>query len=263
MIASSFATWLSALVPQTEVAITPTIFVILNTATGQNPMLEWTKQDWATNSIPLYYQTSMESILKYSPWLVEVNADKVTFISEWMAEQPDPAWGWCYTSTHDWLSQVDHWRQYLRVNIEGKLSVIRFQDPRLIELWLEQKPETLWQNLLATAHQLYLPNGTMGVTPSNGSLINTQFPWSLPLSYIEAWHNSSYGIKVRASNLDLQIWERSSTHAETIFQTHGDLATKLEFWLKQRIQQGENTMFTTLDMAFDALTDKKELPVHG
>lgn len=256
--------WLDTLVaPNAKSEQIPlSVFAILNTATEINPVPEWTQQAWMTNAIPLYYQTSMEPIVKYSPWLVEINTDKAKDINQWAIEQGALTWGWCYSSSQDWLSQIDHWRCYLRVNIAGKLSALRFQDPRLIALWLEQDMITLWQNLLATANNLYLPDGTTAKNLNPGRLVNSNFPWSLPQPYIEAWHNSSYGIKVRASNLDLAIWERSPELAKTLCQIHSNLVTALEHWLSQRAESGETTMYTSIDMAITALSDKKVIENH-
>lgn len=247
----------AVIVAEHALVTAPSIFVILNTTTEENLLATWTKQAWAVQSIPLYYQTSMESILKYSPWLLEVDVKQLTAVSEWVASQTDLSWGWCYTSTQAWRAQVEHWRRYLRVIIEGKLSALRFHDPRVIELWLEQAPDTLWQNLLATALQFYLPSGITRLNNDKRRVVNSQFPWPLPTAYSEAWYHSPFGINVRASNLDLQLWERSPSQASALCQTHGDLVLALATWLQQRINNGESIMNINLDMAFNALTQQQ------
>lgn len=214
------------------------IFVILDSLHEPNPLPLWTDKGWAKQMIPLYHQTPMKSILKASPWLLELEVAKSDEIAAWVDQQQGTPWGWAYTSAHPWQAQVRHWRNYLRILIDGQLRAVRLQDPRVLGLWLQQGDMALWQGLLAPVAALRLPNSNLYRRPAEASPIETPLPWALPPGLSTAWHHSRYGLKVKASNLEHQLWEQDGELAEALYQHGGELELQLEDWLAQQIDLG-------------------------
>lgn len=214
------------------------IFVILDSLHEPDPIPLWTEDGWAKQMIPLYYQTPMKSILKASPWLLELEVAKGGEIAAWVDNQQAAPWGWAYTSALPWPAQVQHWRNHLRILIDGQLRAVRLQDPRVLGLWLQQGDMALWQGLLAPVTTLRLPNQDVYSRPVEARPIETPLPWALPPELSTAWHHSRYGLKVKASNLEHQLWEQNGELAEALYQHGGELDLQLEAWLAQQIELG-------------------------
>jgi hypothetical protein len=214
-------------------------YAILNPLSEPNPLLTWIEQEWAGEFLPLYIQTPLESVLKASPWLLQLNPRKASEIQEWLiAQAPDSSWGWLYTSKQDWQAQRQHWQQYLRIVIDDDLKAVRFQDPRVVGIWLPHHNVDLWQGLLAPVIDIRLPNHALYHRPCDQQLINEQFPWVLPEVLSEAWHHSDIGIQAKVFNLHTDLWEQSPEQAEAWEAQGIALAERLRGWLVQRIEQG-------------------------
>lgn len=227
------------------------VFVIIDSLHEPNPIPLWAEEGWAKQMVPLYYQTPMKSLLKASPWLLELEVAKGSEIAAWVDRQQETPWGWAYTSELPWQAQMQHWRNHLRILIDGQLRAVRLQDPRVLGLWLQQGDIALWQGLLAPVTTLRLPNQVVYSRPAEVSPIETPLPWALPPGLSTAWHHSNYGLKVKASNLEYQLWEQDGELAEALYQHGGELDLQLEAWLTQQIKQGVRAQALTLTEAIN------------
>lgn len=214
-------------------------YVILDSLYEPDAVAHWYAQQWAVQMHPLYYRTPMESILKASPWLCQVAAEKLTEIELWVYEQQDPTWGWIYISEQPWQQQLTHWQNHLRIMIDGDLRAVRLQDPRVLSIWLSVKEPALWQGLLSPVTVLQLPDHTPEDRPHSLASDSSALPWVLPVSLSDAWYHSSFGIKVAASNFEVALWEQDAQLSESLYQHGGDLEKQLSAWLISAIEVGK------------------------
>jgi hypothetical protein len=248
-----FDEW-SHVVPQEQAA--PQIFVLLNTVTDPALLTTWIEKEWANQSIPLYAHTPMKTILPSSPWLLEVNIQHGADIAEWVDQHQHIPWGWAYTSIEPWWAQVTHWRSYLQVMMGERLRAIRFQDPRILGVWLTRNETALWHGLLSPVQSVRLPNGDSYVSPLMTEARNETFPWVLPASLIDAWHRSEFGLEMKASDFDLSAWETLPEQAEYYFQQGGELKAQFKSVLTTLAAQGKDLHVLTLPQLFELLNDR-------
>jgi hypothetical protein len=223
------------------------LYVMLDSLHVPNPISHWCEHEWVSQLRPLYYQTPLESMLKASPFLCQLAPSKLAEIERWIDEQLDTPWGWLYLSRQPWLQQITHWHNHLRILIDGQLRAVRLQDPRVLSLWLEEQEPALWQGLLDPVVALQLPGKPITYRPEQTRVVATQLPWILPTKLSDAWHHSPFGIKVAASNLEIDLWEQHPQLAESIYQASGEIAVPLSTWLKTQIAQGKSVRSVTLD----------------
>lgn len=197
------------------------LYILLNPLDEQKPVETFYKNDWVEIGQPLYIQTPMESILNASPWLIKVKSSCFPDIKQWMHDTQS-SWGWLYHSQQGWNEQLAHWKLYLRANIHDDFRALRFYDPRVLGLWLDIDEPELWYYLLAPVESIYLPCGNLYLRPQYPALPLTP-PWVVPLSLLQAWSNSEYGIRAKASNLEIQLWETNPEKAEYLTDHYGNI----------------------------------------
>ncbi|MBV7597498.1 DUF4123 domain-containing protein [Aeromonas sp. sia0103] len=232
--------WNVFLTPSVE----QSIYFVLDPVVSPDAISSWSELELASESIPLYIQTPMESMLKASPWLMKVKPEKSNSIIQWLHEHEGIPWGWAYASPFCWFEQCIHWRQYLRILIENDLKVVRFQDPRVLGIWLALQRAELWHGLLATVTMVKLFNSDIYYRMVELASANDRFPWSLPREFSDAWYSSEFGIKVQASNFEILLWEEHADLAEAAYQQGGDLMRQLEIWLADLAQKGGGSQQT-------------------
>jgi len=225
----------------------PPLYVMLDSLHVPNPISHWCEQEWVSQLRPLYYQTPLESMLKASPWLCQVEPYKLADIEDWISTQQDAHWGWLYLSQWTWQQQIAHWHNHLRIMIDGQLRAVRLQDPRVLSLWLAEQEPALWQGLLAPVATLQLPGQPVVQRPEPCLAVANDLPWALPAKLSDAWHHSPFGIKVAASNLEMGLWEEYPQLAESVYQAGGEIAEPLSAWLRTQIEQGKSVRCVTLD----------------
>lgn len=223
------------------------LYVMLDSLHVPNPISHWCEHEWISQLRPLYYQTPLESMLKASPWLCQLVPAKLVEIEQWIDEQLVNPWGWLYLSQRPWQPQMTHWHNHLRIMIDGQLRAVRLQDPRVLSLWLEEQEPALWQGLLDPVIALQLPGKPIMSRPEQTRAVATELPWTLPTKLSDAWHHSPFGIKVAASNLEIDLWEQHPQLAESIYQASGEIVEPLSTLLKTWIAQGKSVRRVTLD----------------
>lgn len=210
-------------------------YVVLDPLDEQKPVDLFYQRGWVERGGPLYFHTPMESILKASPWLIKLKPETYIEIEQWIKKKPSLTWGWLYSSQQNWNEQLSHWKQYLRVIINEQLRVLRFQDSRILELWLSENEPQLWQYLLAPIESIYMPSGKLYMRRNHGmsTLIS---PWVLPASLINSWGQSCYGIKVKASNLEMELWENQPEKALELSRNNTDLEAVFVRYLTKQVE---------------------------
>lgn len=225
----------------------PRLYAILDSLHLPNPVPLWYERAWGHQGVPLYYQTPLESMLSASPWLFELAPSMLAEIDQWIATQPKADWGWLYLSHRPWQQQIEHWHHHLRIVIDGQLRAVRFQDPRVLSLWLDIDDCSIWQRLLGPVKSLQLSGAPIVHRPGLVMPISSELPWRLPSQLSDAWHQSPFGIKVTASNLEMNLWEQSPQLAESIYRKKGQIEVLLSAWLTERINAGSHIRNITLD----------------
>lgn len=237
------------------------LYAMLNPLAIPNPVQHWCEQGWATEQIPLYILTPMESILPASPWLLQIQPDCLNQVLAWCHEQNSPSWGWLYASPQSWWLQRQHWQQYLRIEIDGALRAVRFQDPRVLSLWLAARQDALWQGLLAPIHAILLPGNELYRRPVGWQAINNIFPWVLPESLSCAWHDSPLGQENKILDLTLALWELDPAQAEQ-WETETPLSVQLHRWLQIWLGQGNRVRDATCREAQDWLMAVQDVTIR-
>ncbi len=223
-------------------------YAMLNPLATPNPVLHWCEQEWASESIPLYIQTPMESILPASPWLLQIQPECLHQVLAWCDAQTSPSWGWLYASPQAWWAQRQHWQNYLRIVIDGDLRAVRFQDPRILSLWLAEPQEALWHGLLAPITTVFLSRKEIYQRPVAWQPLNDTFPWALPDPLSHAWHDSPLGQENKILELTLALWEQDPAQAEE-WEAHAPLSVQLQRWLQAWLADGGRVREATLPTA--------------
>lgn len=229
------------------------LYLILNPLSNANLLSHAYFMGWVEKARPLYAQTAMESLTQIGPWLLQPKPSSYVELAKWCSDKSDSSWGWAYTSLHTWQQQLVHWQSLLRVSIDGELRVIRFQDPRVLNIWLEQGEPELWSQLLRPVAALRLASGTEYIAPEV-KLVESARPWVMPLVLSDGWHHSDFGLKVKASNLEMLLWENYPARAEQLYQEHGSVEQPLYHWLHSQVEKGKVTRHLGLEQVIDWLT---------
>lgn len=224
------------------------LYAMLNPLAMPNPVQHWSEQAWTSESIPLYILTPMESILPASPWLLQIRPDCLHQVLAWCTAQTSTSWGWLYASQQSWWAQRQHWQQYLRIEIDGALRAARFQDPRILSLWLAGRQDALWQGLLAPIRTILLPGNELYRRPVGWQVINDSFPWVLPESLSQAWHDSPLGQENKILDLTLALWELDPVQAGK-WELDTPLSIQLQRWLQVWLGRGNHVRDATCQEA--------------
>lgn len=233
-----------------------TLYAVLNPLAQPTPVSDWHQQGWMDNAIPLYVQTPMSSILHASPWLIELPWATASAVLSWAEQQQDPSWGWFYASREPWFAQREHWKRYLRGMLDGQLKALRFQDPRLLSIWLAANEPALWAGLLSPVEVLRLPSGQVWLKNSSNVAPNNDYPWTVPSSLIEAWHRSEPGINSAVMNFSLQLWEERADDASQWDTEDSPFSERIRPWLAECAQRGDVIQTLRLDDALAWLTQQ-------
>ncbi|EGU34786.1 hypothetical protein VIS19158_22639 [Vibrio scophthalmi LMG 19158] len=80
-----------------------------------------------------------------------------------------------------------------------------------------------------------MPSGKLYMRRNHG-MSTLVSPWVLPASLINSWGQSCYGIKVKASNLEMELWENQPEKALELSRNNTDLEAVFVRYLTKQVE---------------------------
>jgi hypothetical protein len=203
--------------------------VILDRQAEPDPVALLFSNDVVQDYVELYRNTEISDMVDMSPWLISPTNNDCTRLQQ-LLENPHWNWGWLASTEHSDLSDLGkHWRDRMLIDEEGRRSLYRFQDNRVIARHL----------LALSSHQLPALLG-----PINSALVWSGSTWHdidnpapalHPVPTSAAWlqlpEPGEITSAIQRHNLKLWLWQQHSTATAHLAEIRS-----IDEWLDERLR---------------------------
>lgn len=216
------------------------LFLLLDRLAEPDPVIALFELGLMQDYINLYSGTDFNDLKEVGPWLIKLPSQSNQVLSA-LFDNPQQNWGWLASAEQlDLPTLTEHWRERMLIEEQGRKSLYRFQDNRVIAHHLANLTQDQRPILMGPLHSVLCWN--QGTWAAWVNIKPAVLPIPAALPWVAIPEPDETASAIRQHNLQQWLWENHPAEVTRLVEQE-----ELQGWLQRQLETARKLGWNTTE----------------